>query len=352
MNILHIIPSLDCNGAAAQLGILTKRRAGDRRLRICSLAGDGVGAARLRACGQHVDCLGWTRAFDPVAWRRLRRLLKSSAPDLIHVWGLPALRALAAADRSRLPRTLVSSPLPAAQQVNRLDRWLLRRVRLAAAWSHAEAAALKQLGLNDRQVTIVPPGVEAAPVIPRGRDSGRDILCVGPLEPRKGFRDALWALDILRYVFDDATLTFVGAGPQRAYLEWFAGRLQITKRVRFLGARDDVPQLLARGCVAWTPAAGGRQAVLEAMAAGCPVVVADHPMMRELATDGQSGYLIPPGDKVALCKRTRALFLDEELARRMGEAARRHVLAHFDAGLCAERWSAQYRAAADAAAAA
>ena len=86
--------------------------------------------------------------------------------------------------------------------------------------------------------------------------------------------------------------------------------------------------------------------MLEAMAAGCPVVAADRPGLREIIEDGRTGFVVPPGDKVALCKRTRSLFLDGPLARQMGEAAQAHVARHFAPATFAQRWTEQYAAAA------
>jgi glycosyltransferase involved in cell wall biosynthesis len=351
MHILHIIPTLDHNGAAAQLELLAKRMRGAHQLQICCLGGDSSRAARLRGQGLQVDCLRWTRTFDPAAWLRFRDILKSGAPDLLHVWGLPALRALALAGRRWLADAMVSLNLhTASSQINRLDRWCLQRVRMVAAGSSAEATACRQLGLADRQVTVIPPGVEMPGVstpanIVNDSQPARDILCIGPLEPRKGFRDAIWGLDILRFVFTDARLTLVGDGSHRDYLEWFTGCVKLTDSVRFHGPCDDVTPLLARGSVLWAPAVGSRHAVLQAMAAGLPVVAADHPAMRELVTDGETGCLIPAGDKIAICKKTRSLFVDDGLARTMSAAARRHVAQHFDADLCAQRWRWQYSSA-------
>jgi glycosyltransferase involved in cell wall biosynthesis len=354
MNILHIISTLDHNGGAAQLELLAKRMRGAHQLRICCLGGEGSRAARLR--GQHrlqVDCLRWTRTFDPAAWLRFRDILKGGAADVLHVWGLPALRALALAGRRWLADAMVSLNLhTAAPQIGRLDRWCLQRVRMVTVGSSAEATACKQLGLADRQVTVIPPGVEtpADTVNESGPDG--DILCIGPLEPRKGFRDAIWGLDILRYVFPEARLTLVGDGSHRDYLEWFAGCVKLTDSVRFHGPCDDVTPLLSRGGVLWAPAVGGRHVVLQAMAAGLPVVAADHPALRELVTDGETGCLIPAGDKIAICKKTRSLFLDDGLARSMSAAARQHVAQHFAADLCAQRWRWQYSAASSTALAA
>ena len=105
---------------------------------------------------------------------------------------------------------------------------------------------------------------------------------------------------------------------------------------------------LAAADVCWSPtvAGNGRQIVLEAMAAGRPVVAADRPGLQELIVDGQTGFIVPPGDKVTVCKRTRSLLHDADMAKSIGEAARVHVAANFSAQRCAERWSDQYAAAA------
>jgi glycosyltransferase involved in cell wall biosynthesis len=350
MNILHLIPSLHYTGAAAQVGLLSKHLGASCDLRICCLGDDGPWAHRLRQQGRRVDCLHWTRTFDPTPLWKLRRLVTGESPDLIQVWGLEALRWLGWIGRRWLGRTIVAHPAPLRRpEVSRIDRWLLRRVGAVVAPSRAEADLCRQLGVVEARLRVVPPAVDIPQTVPprRSAQPGPRIFCVGNLEPHKGWRDAVWAFDILRYVFKDARLVFVGDGPQRAYLEWFAQSLQVTHRVDFLGPCDEAAALLDGADICWAPAprGAGRQAVLEAMAAGRPVVAADRLALRELIDDERTGFLIAPGDKVALCKRTRGLLLDAGLAQALGAAARQHVSRSFAADQVALQWRDVYRAA-------
>jgi glycosyltransferase involved in cell wall biosynthesis len=349
MNILHLIPTLGYTGASAQLGLLAKFAPVTHSVRICCLGGEGPWAQRLRAGGQRVKCLNWTRVFDPTPLWKLRRLLKSEPPDLIHAWGLQALRSLGLIARRWLPRTLVSLRLPRQQKnVSRFDRWLLARTGKVVASSQIELAQCRELGVPESSTALVPPGVE---IPSRAMNSpvsgeGKHIMCLGELAPRKGFRDAIWAFDILHYLFQDTRLTFVGDGPHRGYLQWLTGCLERSNEVAFLGARDDATALLANANIFWAPTITGssRQAVLEALAAGRAVVAADHPALREIIADGDTGLLVPPGDKIAVCKRTRGLFLDPALTRQMGDSGRACVARHFAAETCVRQWSEQYAA--------
>jgi glycosyltransferase involved in cell wall biosynthesis len=349
MKILHIIPSLDYCGAAAQLGLLSKHLPHTQEMHICCLGGENTWAERLRQHGRTVDCLNWTRVFDPTPPWKLHRLLKDWRPEVIHAWGPPALRALGLVGRRWLPRTLVSRPLSArAEQVKPFDRWLLRRVHTVVASSHAEAALCRDAGVPDDRLAAAPPGVETGPADPKQHRALRSILCIGTLEPHKGVRDAIWAFDMLHYVYGDTCLKIVGDGPQRAELERFAANLEITASVEFLGRRDDVSQMLRDAIVCWIPTrkGTGSQVALEAMAAGCPVVARERPGMRELIADGQTGYVVPPGDMVAVAKRSRGLLLDDQLRQSIGAAARRDVAQRFAATTVAEDWAKRYAAAA------
>ncbi|MCI0684545.1 MAG: glycosyltransferase family 4 protein [Gemmataceae bacterium] len=347
MKIFHIIRSLDDAAVAARIGMLTRRQA-DIRHQICCIGVDGPWAAPLRTDGARVDCLRWTRTFDTTAWRTLRQLLPSADPDLVHVWGLPELRVLALAGGRWLAQTIVSNPLPHEPDgVGRLGRWLLRRVRQVTASSFAEAAACRALGIGSDRLAVVPPGVDAVPAAQAQRASAHTIVCVGNHDDVEGFRDAIWALDILRLVFNDARLTLIGAR-QCDRLHRFASETQTADRVQYLEWHDGVALHLAQAHVCWALGTGDRHALLRAMAASCPVVAADHPATREMVTDGATGYLTPSGDKAQLCKRTRALFRDALLARSIGDAARRHVMNHFNAAAFASLWAEQYARAAAA----
>lgn len=173
---------------------------------------------------------------------------------------------------------------------------------------------------------------------------GRMILCIGPVTARKGYRDAVWAFDILRYLYDDLTLLIAGTGDGRDHAEDFARAIGAAARVKFLVACDNVRPLLARCAVVWVPTRtqGGTNVALEALAAGRPVVASRLPALAEIVTDGETGFLVSPGDKAALARRTRQLLDDPALAACFGEAGRRCAIERFSAARMVERFAALY----------
>ena len=157
------------------------------------------------------------------------------------------------------------------------------------------------------------------------------------IEAGHGFREAIWAADLLRYVVDDLRLVIVGHG-DRSGLDRFARGLNPAGgRVFFLPARPDAAALLARADVVWVPSRSdcGRQVLLEAQAAGRPVVASALPGLAARIADGRTGLLTPPGDPRELARRTRTLFDDPALAERIGTAARAAVAGYTPANAAA-----------------
>jgi glycosyltransferase involved in cell wall biosynthesis len=114
--------------------------------------------------------------------------------------------------------------------------------------------------------------------------------------------------------------------------------------VHFLGRVPRVEPYLARAAVVWVPSRtpGGVCVALEAMAAGRPVVATRLPELEEIIRDGESGYLVPPGDKASLARQTRFLLDDPESGRRLGAAAKKRVAAHFSAAHMVEQLAGIY----------
>jgi glycosyltransferase involved in cell wall biosynthesis len=168
------------------------------------------------------------------------------------------------------------------------------------------------------------------------------LLGIGPIEPRKGFRDAVWALDILHYLYDDLRLVLAGDGSDRPRLEEFARAIEVDKRVVMLGRRPDLAPWLHRAELVWIPSrtGGGVCAALEAMAAGRPVIATRLPDLAEIVADGVAGCLVPPGDKTELARQTRFLLNDSDRRIAYGEAGRRRAAEHFSVealvGRCAK----------------
>jgi glycosyltransferase involved in cell wall biosynthesis len=138
----------------------------------------------------------------------------------------------------------------------------------------------------------------------------------------------------------------VGEGPQRAELAAEIRRLGVTRAVGLAGERDDVAGLLAQADLFVLPSRseGLPVSVLEAMAAGVPVVASAVGGVPELVEDGATGLLVPPGDPRALAAAIAKLAGDPALRRRLGAAGRRRVEARFDAASCRTAHVELYRA--------
>jgi glycosyltransferase involved in cell wall biosynthesis len=351
--VLLVIPSLRYSGAARQLTLLATRLPRDQfEPYVCILGRSGPWAELLRAARVPVDVLDWTRVVDLGAPWRLRRLVRSFCPHVIHAWGPAALRAVFQAGGRNGARLLASDPIPPREQgaaPGRVDSWLLRQAEQAIAAGPAEADRCRQLGLAPERIAIIPLGV-ASETEPVGRPSlglpaaAHLVVAAGPIEPHKGFRDALWAMGMLRFLALDIHLLLIGEGSDRARLERFAQETDVVGRVHFLGSQADIAPLLHESHLAWIPsrAEGGRSLALEAMAAGRPVIASRLPGLAEIVVEGETGFLVSPGDRVGLARRTRELLVDAERRRRLGEAGRRRVVEHFPVAGMVRRFAYLY----------
>jgi glycosyltransferase involved in cell wall biosynthesis len=137
----------------------------------------------------------------------------------------------------------------------------------------------------------------------------------------------------------------IGDGPQRDRLRRFRDQCQILDKVHFLGERGDVPRILPHFDVLWSTSGyeGQSNVILEAMAAGVPVVATDIPGTRELVMPGVTGYLVPMGDRAALARWTEHLLSDPALAAQLADAARARVQSEFSVEKMIARHAELYR---------
>jgi phosphatidylinositol alpha-mannosyltransferase len=181
---------------------------------------------------------------------------------------------------------------------------------------------------------VIPNGVDVdrfrrAVPIARWQDGTRNILFVGRFEPRKGVLDLLKAYRILRKTGCDCRLLLVGGGPQ----EREARRYVATRRLRgveFLGrVTDDEKAQLYRTADVYVSPATGRESfgivLLEAMAAGAPIVASDIHGYKGVVRRGREGLLVPPREPKQVAASVARLLRDPELAREMSEAGIRRA---------------------------
>lgn len=184
---------------------------------------------------------------------------------------------------------------------------------------------------------VVDPVVRAAL---GARDGQPVIVTPARLDVQKGHRYLLEAAVLV----PDALFVLVGDGPERAVLEAQAQMLGMAGRVRFLGYRDDVPDVLACCDVVVLPSLfeGLPLVVLEAMAAGKPVVASRIGGTDEAVVHGVTGVLVPPADPMALARAIGALLACPALAAHMAAAGRVRVRQVFGVDAMVARTMAVY----------
>ena len=215
-------------------------------------------------------------------------------------------------------------------------RWVERALRPLATVTVCVSERERTEGLaaracNERTTVVIRNGVDPSGAqVDRTETSRPRLVMVGRLQAPKDPITLVRALAGLRTRDFEALL--VGDGPDRPAVEEEIRRLGLGSAVRLLGERSDVAELLgtAHVFVLSTRSEGLPLSVLEAMAAGLPVIASRVGGVPELVVHGETGMLVPPGDPDALATAIEQLLEDPLHARRLGEAARARVAKHFD----------------------
>lgn len=172
---------------------------------------------------------------------------------------------------------------------------------------------------------------EVAPTATRGSFGIHDrtlvVGTVGWLLPIKGPEVLLEAMGHVWQRRSNIALIYVGKGDLEEPLKAMVRRLNVADRVRFLGWRTDIPDLMHSFDIFVLPSRneGMGRVIVEAMAAGLPVVASRTGGLPDLVSDGHNGFLVPPGDAAALGRAIRKLCDTADLRQRMGEQGRRRA---------------------------
>lgn len=326
---------------------------------VTALEGGGPLAADFCAAGIATSVIGKRLKLDPVAFVRLVRQIKAMRPNVVHT----CLYSAGTYGRMAARTAGVEHIVAGEYRVDRwkstwqwvVDRRLARVTDRYAVNSGAIQDYCVEHGLPAEKFTVIPNGVEPARASDVSRaelleelhcpPNARLIGVVGRLNPAKRVKDLIWAADLLRVLHDNLRLLVIGDGPERAVLERFARLASDLDHIRFLGERDDVWRLVPHFDVLWNGSGyeGQANAVMEAMAAGVPVVASDIPGNRELVVHGETGYLVPIAGRAARARHTDQIFNDAALAARLGAAGKQRMLEQFTIGENVRRYEELYR---------
>lgn len=360
--ILHIIPTLDRAGAEKQMTLLARGLSPDEfDVHVCALTRGGPLSVDLREAGIPTTVIGKRWKLDPQAYWRLKHHVRRLRPDLVHTWLFAAnaygrAAAVACGVKHLVAGERCVDPWKGWTELA-VDRYLARRTTQIVAVSPGVRDFYVGHRLPAEKMVVIPNGVATAqPAVETRRqilaelelpENSRLIAVVGRLWPQKRIKDAIWAADLLKVIRDDVHLLILGDGPHRDRLRKFRDQVQIRDKVHFLGHRDDVPRLLPHLDLLWSTSAfeGQSNSIMEAMAEGVPVVATDIPGTRDLVVSGETGYLVPAGKSArrVIAQHTNRILDDAELARRLGEAARRRITDEFSIDRMVARYADLYR---------
>jgi len=332
------------------------RAARARGHEVVGVCAEGPLLDAVRADGFEVAAMPFARSLNPVAQARafgaLRGFFRQRRFDLVHghmpISGLLARAAGRSAGAGRIAYTghgfLFNQPGPAwrRQLSLALERAAGRITDVYLTVSEEEAADARRLGIhpaatgigNGRDPAVFRPDPAARARL-RAALSAEGCVVMGTarLVRHKGWPELLAAMRAL----PDATLWVVGERlasdhGDRMEAEFAAAQAALGPRLKLMGYREDIPALLAAADIFCLPShfEGLPMSIIEAMLAGLPVVATDIRGPREQVVDGETGFVVPPGEVEQLAAALARLTADPGLRAAMGEAGRRRAVARYD----------------------
>ncbi len=355
LRVAHVSGETGFSGGEVQLFLLMEglRARGHANLLVCPPGSRAAQHAEAR--GFEVACVPMRNDFSLGAARAIARCFAEQRPDLVHChtgranW-LGGLAAKCAGVPALSTRRMDRRVKPGLR-----TRWLYGSVmQRVAAISPAVERRLREGGVPAERIRLIWSAIDPATLAPSApRDVLRERLGASPetrcllvaanLVHRKGVDVLLEAL--ARGPREDTVLWIAGDGEARAALEAASARHGLTDRVRFLGRRDDVADLLEACDVFVLPSRqeGLGVAALEAMARARPVVASAVGGLAEAVVDGETGLLVPTDDAPALAAALGRVLDDAALVARLGAAGSRRVAEHFLADAMVDAYEELYR---------
>lgn len=307
--------------------------------------------------GAEILSLDCPRRNVVMQFHRLRQYLHANHPHVAHghMGRAEVLTPLAAPDDTFSVATYHNTPRAHKHLTKLLARISNRRLGARTFVSHAVARSWRGEDYHHDHVVYNPVRFDRFEHDPMLRQTMRQelgltdesflFLNVARLIPAKGQSDLVHAAARLKARgIRNFQIAIAGEGPLRNSLQELSARLDVTGHLHFLGHRQDVNALLAAADFFVFPSRfeGLGLAPIEAIAHGCPLIIADFLAGREFVTDGETGHVFPIGDIEALTRLMEAGMRDQAGFARLADCARQSVVGQFHAATICEGYSRIY----------
>lgn len=356
MKIMQVVLNLDCGGLEKLVIDLaeTFNKTGFKTT-ICCLDKFGKLADQAKARGIELVLVGKKCGIDVTLPFRLANILKQERIDVVHTHNMsPLFYGTLAARLSRVP-VIINTRHGRAKKSMVSYVWNMNDAIIAIS-EDAKREMLKWNRIDTKKTRVIYNGIDIDKYS-NNQDGNEDkkALNIEPstfvfgtvarLSPEKDQFTLIDAFSKVVNKIDDAKLIFIGDGILKEELVKYASKLGISDKVMFLGFRDDVYKVLPIfdifGLSSLTE--GISLTLLEAMAAGLPIVATNVGGNPEVIVNGTTGILVPPKRPVEMAEAIYNLLSDKKLAREMGEAGKRRVFEKFTLTRMSEEYIDLYK---------
>jgi glycosyltransferase involved in cell wall biosynthesis len=276
-------------------------------------------------------------------------LFKSLQPDVVHTHIRSITYAFLAAKMARVPvlvHTIHNIALQESDALGRLFRRLAFRmgvIPVSVSWKVHESVK-NTYGIES---TVIYNGIPCARYVGHMRELADDeliLINIARFVPQKNHECLILAFAKAYQQYPHMRLLLVGDGPLRKHISDLVTNMGLVDVVHFLGIRDDVPELLMQSdaLVLSSEWEGFPMVILEAFAAGKPVIATNVGGVAEIVENGMNGILIPPGDIDALAKAICDLASDTNMRRNMGQNGQVKARREFDISVTARQYENLY----------
>jgi glycosyltransferase involved in cell wall biosynthesis len=360
IKVTHILRSLEYGGAERLVVGLAgfQKESGRLEPELLCMRGLGPLEADARKLGLPFSLVGLSGIRYLSPYVRVKRALEGSRPDIVHIHNfLSQMNAAPAAGRLGIPivHTKHGRAVTSLGRLPRLRRYLYELSRAIVVVSKETGESfISKTGVDPSMVRVIYNGIHTGKYAGLDRTASRDALgfggdvvvfgCISRLDPVKDHPTMLRALKKVCERRDGARLLIVGDGPERERIERLAGELSLGAKVHLAGFQEDVAPYLAAMDAFIQPSIqeGLSLTILEAAAAGIPIMATPVGGTPEVIRDGETGVLVGVGDADSLAGAMERFIENPEPFALMARKAREAVERTFSIEAMARSYESLY----------